>query len=202
MQECTSCELRQKSIQYIYLNLENETIEELKNANPQSKTTADQTLETDYSVQIKLGISLLIPEDYMQDLSLRMSFYKKIATIKNDGDQENLINEMTDRFGKVPLEILNLMEIAKLKSLCKKLGVEKLEAASEGILISFKDNIEIGGLLLCKRPEEYGVQEKEYFDRITKSQMEAVDNNLMRQSDARMPIFKESRSSTSFGKGS
>ena len=66
----------------------------------------------------------------------------------------------------------------------------------------FKDNIEIGGLLLCKRPEEYGVQEKEYFDRMTKSQMEAVDNNLMRQSDVRMQIFKESRSSTSFGKGS
>lgn len=124
----------------LYQQMLLETIEELKNTNPQSKTTAAEVLETDYSVQIKLGISLLIPEDYMQDLSLRMSFYKKIATIKNDGDQENLINEMTDRFGKIPLEILNLMEIAKLKSVCKKVGVEKLEAASEGILISFKDN--------------------------------------------------------------
>jgi len=66
----------------------------------------------------------------------------------------------------------------------------------------YKDNIEIGGLLLCKRPEEFGAQEKAYFANQTKSQMEAVDNNLMRQSDARMPIFKESRSSTSFGKGS
>ena len=66
----------------------------------------------------------------------------------------------------------------------------------------YKDNIEIGGLLLCKRPVEFGQQEKAYFDKITKSQMEAVDNTLMRQSDARMPIFKESRSSTSFGKGS
>ena len=66
----------------------------------------------------------------------------------------------------------------------------------------YKDNIEIGGLLLCKRPIEFGVQEKTYFANQTKSQMEAVDNNLMRQSDARMPIFKESRSSTSFGKGS
>jgi hypothetical protein len=66
----------------------------------------------------------------------------------------------------------------------------------------FKDNIEIGGLLLCKRPVEFGQQEKAYFDKITKSQMEAVDNTLMRQNDARMPLFKESRSSTSFGKGS
>ncbi|MBP7709795.1 MAG: transcription-repair coupling factor [Rickettsiales bacterium] len=124
----------------LYQQMLLETIEELKNASPQTKNNPTEKLEIDFSVQIKLGISLLIPEDYMQDLSLRMSFYKKIATVKNDTDQENLINEMTDRFGKIPLEILNLMEIAKLKTWCKKLGVEKLEAASEGILISFKDN--------------------------------------------------------------
>jgi hypothetical protein len=65
----------------------------------------------------------------------------------------------------------------------------------------FKDNIEIGGLLLCKTPEEFLVQQQEYYARQTQAQTEAVDNNLMRQSDSRMPIFKESRSSTSFGKG-
>jgi hypothetical protein len=65
----------------------------------------------------------------------------------------------------------------------------------------FKDNIEIGGLLLCKTPEEFLVQQQEYYARQTQAQTEAVDNNLMRQSDSRMQIFKESRSSTSFGKG-
>ena len=76
----------------------------------------------------------------MQDLSLRMSFYKKIATIRTDEDQENLINELNDRFGKIPPEVVSLMEISKLKWLCKKVGVERLEANLEGILISFKDN--------------------------------------------------------------
>jgi len=66
----------------------------------------------------------------------------------------------------------------------------------------FKDNIEIGGLLLCKAPEEFVAQRAEYYANQTQSQTEAVDNNLMRQSDARMPIFKEGKSSTSFGKGS
>ena len=66
----------------------------------------------------------------------------------------------------------------------------------------FKDNIEIGGLLLCKTPEELVEQRNEYYQRQTQAQTEAVDNNLMRQSDARMPIFKERKSSTSFGKGS
>lgn len=65
----------------------------------------------------------------------------------------------------------------------------------------FKDNVEIGGLLLCKVPTEFVKQRKEYYDKITNQQAEAVDNSLMRQSDPRMPLFKEGSSSTSFGKG-
>lgn len=66
----------------------------------------------------------------------------------------------------------------------------------------FKDNIEIGGLLLCKTPEEFVDQRNKYYADQTQAQTDAVDNNLMRQSDARMPIFKESKSTSSFGKGS
>lgn len=65
----------------------------------------------------------------------------------------------------------------------------------------FKDNIEIGGLLLCKAPEEFVDQRSEYYQNQTQAQTEAVDNNLMRQSDPRMPLFKERKSSHSFGKG-
>lgn len=65
----------------------------------------------------------------------------------------------------------------------------------------FKDNIEIGGLLLCKTPEEFVSQRNAHYENLTQSQTEAVDNNLMRQSDPRMPIFQERKSSTSFGKG-
>lgn len=66
----------------------------------------------------------------------------------------------------------------------------------------FSGNIEIGGLLLCKCPSELMEQRNEYFARQARSQEEAVNNNLMRQSDPRMPIFNERKSSTSFGKGS
>jgi hypothetical protein len=65
----------------------------------------------------------------------------------------------------------------------------------------FKDNIEVGGLLLCKIPEEFMVQRAKYFDEMSRKQTESVDNNLMRQSDPRMPIFNERRSTVSFGKG-
>ena len=65
----------------------------------------------------------------------------------------------------------------------------------------FKDSIEIGGLLLCKTPTELVDQRNAHYNKLTQSQTEAVDNNLMRQSDPRMPIFRESKSSTTFGKG-
>lgn len=65
----------------------------------------------------------------------------------------------------------------------------------------FKDNIEIGGLLLCKTPEEFVAQRNEYYANQTQAQTTAIDNSFMRESDARMPLFAEKKSSTSFGKG-
>jgi hypothetical protein len=65
----------------------------------------------------------------------------------------------------------------------------------------FKDNIEIGGLLLCKIPTEFMEQRAAYHDEVARKQVESVDNTLMRQSDPRMPLFNERRSTVSFGKG-
>jgi len=63
------------------------------------------------------------------------------------------------------------------------------------------DNVRIGELLLCKMPEEFRDQRAAYFGKAAKDNMEAVDNNLMRENDPRMPLFKERKTSTSFGKG-
>jgi hypothetical protein len=65
----------------------------------------------------------------------------------------------------------------------------------------FKDNIEIGGLLLCKTPIEFVEQRDAFYRKQAESQIESVDNSLMRQSDPRMPMFAERKSTTSFGKG-
>ena len=66
----------------------------------------------------------------------------------------------------------------------------------------FPDSIEIGGLILCKTPVEFTEQRNAYFQKQTDSQMQSVDNNFMRESDARMPLFKERRSEVKFGRGS
>lgn len=65
----------------------------------------------------------------------------------------------------------------------------------------FKENIEIGGLLLCKAPAEFVEQRSEYYANQTEAQTRAVDNNLMRENDPRMPMFNERKSKVSFGKG-
>ena len=74
-----------------------------------------------------------------------------------------------------------------------------LHASTEG---RFKGNIEVGGLLLCRIPEEFLKQKAEYYANQNRAQMESVDNNFLRQSDARMPLFSEKSSKVSFGSGS
>ena len=65
----------------------------------------------------------------------------------------------------------------------------------------FKDNIEIGGLLLCKAPAELMKQREDYYQRQSRAQIDSVDNSFMRLNDERMPLFSQKCSATSFGKG-
>jgi len=65
----------------------------------------------------------------------------------------------------------------------------------------FKDNIEIGGLLLCKTPSEFVEQRNKHYTAQADAQMVAVDNTLMKQSDPRMPLFNEGKTTSTFGKG-
>jgi hypothetical protein len=62
-------------------------------------------------------------------------------------------------------------------------------------------NVEIGGLMLCKAPTEKVLARKEYYENQARAQMESVDNNFMRNNDARMPLFKDTKTSTSRGGG-
>jgi hypothetical protein len=87
-------------------------------------------------------------------------------------------------------------------------GWEPVKAAEQPKLMMqadpngrFKDNIEIGGLLLCKAPAELMKQRDDYYAKQAQAQIQSVDNNFMRLNDERMPLFNERKSSTSFGKG-
>ena len=65
----------------------------------------------------------------------------------------------------------------------------------------FKDNIVMGGLMLCKAPKELVAERTAYYKESSEAQIRSVDNNLMRESDPRMPLFNERKSEVAFGKG-
>jgi hypothetical protein len=66
----------------------------------------------------------------------------------------------------------------------------------------FKGGVEVGGLLLCRIPEEFVKQREAYYNGLNKSQVDSVDNNFLRENDPRMPLFSEKRSKVTFGTGS
>ncbi len=93
-----------------------------------------------HQVAVKLGISMFIAEDYMPDLSLRMSFYKKIACLSTEQEYQNLLNELINRFGKPQPETINLLEMAILKHRCCQMQIASLELVNQGVQIGFYEN--------------------------------------------------------------
>lgn len=93
-----------------------------------------------WSPQINLGISILIPENYVEDLSVRMGLYRRLQDLETPEDVESFAAEMIDRFGALPQEVENLLAVVTIKQLCKKAGISHLDAGPKGAVLSFKDN--------------------------------------------------------------
>lgn len=98
-------------------------------------------LEADWTPQINLGISVMIPETYVQDLSLRMNLYRRIAHLYNREEIDAFAAEMIDRFGKLPPEVHNLFDIIEIKRSCRNANIEKVDVGPKGIVISFRNNV-------------------------------------------------------------
>jgi transcription-repair coupling factor (superfamily II helicase) len=92
-----------------------------------------------WSPQINIGTSVLIPEDYVGDLNLRMALYRRLATLEDRADIERFAAELIDRFGPLPEEAQHLLEIVAIKHLCRAAMVEKIEAGPKGAVLTFKN---------------------------------------------------------------
>lgn len=90
-----------------------------------------------WSPTINLGTSVLIPEHYVEDLGVRMSLYRRLADLENEGDIESFAAEMIDRFGPVPDVVENLLDVVRIKQLCRIANVDKVEAGPKGAVIGF-----------------------------------------------------------------
>ena len=117
----------------LYQNMLEETIDELKNTTQKSKNNQ-------WSPKISLPLSILIPEDYISDLTIRMEIYKRLSSIILEEEIDEIAAELIDRFGSLPQEVETLINTIGLKNLCKKTNIEKIDCGNNGFLISFKNN--------------------------------------------------------------
>jgi transcription-repair coupling factor (superfamily II helicase) len=93
-----------------------------------------------WSPQITVGMPVLIPEDYVADLSVRLSLYRRLADLETDEEIDNFAAELRDRFGVLPDEVRYLFKVAAIKNYCRRANVEKVDAGPKGAVISFRDN--------------------------------------------------------------
>lgn len=102
------------------------------------KAGGEEEAEDAWSPHISVGIPVLIPEDYIPDLQLRMSLYRRLADLDDAAAIDAFGAEMTDRFGRIPDEVEWLLKIVYIKSLCRRANVEKIDAGPKGCVITFR----------------------------------------------------------------
>jgi transcription-repair coupling factor (superfamily II helicase) len=96
--------------------------------------------DSGWSPQISVGMPVLLPETYVKDLSVRLSLYRRIAGLSDADEIEALGAELVDRFGKLPPEVENLLQVVAVKALCKKAGIEKIDTGPKGAVVTFRGN--------------------------------------------------------------
>ena len=124
----------------LYQQMLEEAVAEAKSAGDIEDVMADK-----WSPQIDIGIPVLIPNDYVPDLGVRLSLYRRIADLTDRSEIDAFAAEMIDRFGTLPDEVENLLETVAIKRLCLMAGVEKVDAGPKGAVITFRNN-EFGNL--------------------------------------------------------
>jgi transcription-repair coupling factor (superfamily II helicase) len=92
-----------------------------------------------WSPQINVGASVLIPEDYVADLTVRLALYRRLAEFDTDDEREAFAAELIDRFGPLPPEAQQLISVAALKALCRRCLIAKLDAGPKGAVLTFRE---------------------------------------------------------------
>jgi transcription-repair coupling factor (superfamily II helicase) len=96
--------------------------------------------EEEWSPQITIGMPVLIPEAYVADLGVRLGLYRRIAQLGGRREREAFAAELIDRFGRLPSEVENLLQIIAIKRACHMAGVERIEAGPKGAVVTLRGN--------------------------------------------------------------
>jgi transcription-repair coupling factor (superfamily II helicase) len=117
----------------LYQSMLEEAIAKIKSGEMQGLSEADGQ----WAPQLNLGVPVLIPEDYVPDLDVRLGLYRRLSGLAKKVELEGFAAELIDRFGKLPKEVNTLLTVVRIKAMCKRAGIAKLDAGPKGATIQF-----------------------------------------------------------------
>ena len=120
----------------LYQSMLEEAINKIKSGELEGLSEADDQ----WAPQINLGVPVLIPEDYVPDLDVRLGLYRRLSGLSTKVELEGFAAELIDRFGKLPREVNTLLLVVRIKSMCKRAGIAKLDGGPRGATIQFHND--------------------------------------------------------------
>ncbi|MBI6629052.1 transcription-repair coupling factor [Pontibaca salina] len=120
----------------LYQSMLEEAISKIKAGEIEGLTEADEQ----WAPQINLGVPVLIPEDYVPDLDVRLGLYRRLSNLTKKVELEGFAAELIDRFGKLPREVNTLLLVVRIKAMCKRAGIAKLDGGPRGATIQFHND--------------------------------------------------------------
>jgi len=120
----------------LYQAMLDDAVKEVKSGDSNS----EESQQDKWSPAINLGASILIPDAYVPDLSVRLSLYRRIAALEHINEHDELVAELVDRFGTLPQEVQNLIDTILIKIRCRIAHIEKLDAGPKGMSVTFRNN--------------------------------------------------------------
>ncbi|MEM6414088.1 MAG: transcription-repair coupling factor [Pseudomonadota bacterium] len=116
----------------LYQHMLEEAVSQLKEGEAES--------DDQWSPQINIGAAVLIPENYVADLSVRMGLYRRLGDLRDATDIDGFAAELIDRFGQLPREVEHLLQIVGIREQCRVAGVGKIDAGPKGAVVSFRND--------------------------------------------------------------
>lgn len=120
----------------LYQSMLEETIAKIKSGELQGLSSVDDQ----WSPQINLGVPVMIPETYIPDLDIRLGLYRRLSSLATKVELEGFAAELIDRFGPIPKEVNTLMLIVRIKSMCKRAGISRIDAGAKGATVQFHND--------------------------------------------------------------
>ncbi len=119
----------------LYQQMLEDAVNELK-----ERVGADGVQDRGWSPQINTGAAVLLPEQYIPDLNVRLSLYRRLSDAEKSQDREALAAELIDRFGPLPPEAGQLLKVVAIKGLCREANVAKIDVGPKGAVVTFRND--------------------------------------------------------------